>query len=84
MEATLKVAVDSFQTSSQLGAQHWVCILSLGFKPRLLQTSLCWDGAELSIISWGPLTDFVSVAFRPLPEVCGGDDEIQRGSGGLP
>lgn len=28
--------------------------------------------------------DFVSVAFRPLPEVCGGDDKVQRGSGGLP
>ena len=37
------------------------------------------------LASWGLTAfDLAPTALRPLPEVCGGDDQIQRGSGGLP
>lgn len=42
-------------------------------------------GSTTSLTSWGlTALDVVPAALCPVPEVCGGDDQIQRGPGGLP
>lgn len=35
-------------------------------------------------LRWAYSLNVVPIALCPLPEVCGGDDQIQRGAGGLP
>lgn len=79
----MEVAMDSSH-STKPGKQTWVLYCLLVSNPGCYRLDCVGGGTEFTPSPGVYSCNIVSVAFRPLPEVCGSDDKVQRSSGGLP